>query len=500
MAMTQEELKKAQLKQTGSTGQSTAARNVSLAEASPQGGQSNLAGVSQSTLAALQKYGQSYTPSASVTQAQSYLQSVMGQKPGEYKSDYEGQIEALYNQIMNRPKFSYDVNKDPLFQGYKNQYVQQGQKAMQDTVGAASALTGGYGNSWAATAGSQAYQAYLQQLNNLIPEMEARAYSRYQGEGDELRANMNIAQALDQMAYGRHRDTVTDWQADRDFANTMYAQERTWDMNDWQNLQNYYQHLANMENSSYWQGENLAEQKRQADMLEAYRRDQLAEQARQFDANLAEEIRQADMTDAREREKLAEQARQYDASLAEEIRQYDSDAEYRQAQADLAAEQWAKQYEESVRQYNQNFGEDQRQYDTSLAEKQREFDTAQALDQAEFDLKLRQYEDALAQLEQSNSGGNGGDTPAPNQNPTTLDNNSSDSGWFSKIANNIKSANEKLGLEGGSNTATSDKKTPVTIQTTKPSTTSTKHTSLYQNMTSDQIDETMKKLSTLYKK
>ncbi|MBR3019571.1 MAG: hypothetical protein IKH57_21245 [Clostridia bacterium] len=467
MAMTQEELKKAQLKQTGSTGQSSAAAgSVDLSQASPQGGQSNLAGVSQSTLAGLQQYGQSYTPSASVTQAQNYLQSVMGQKPGEYQSNYAAQIESLYNQIMNRPKFSYDVNKDPLFQGYKTQYVQQGQKAMQDTVGAASALTGGYGNSWAATAGSQAYQAYLQQLNNLIPEMEARAYSRYQGEGDELRANMNVAQALDEMAYGRYRDTVSDWQADRTFANAMYNQEKNWDMSDWNRLQNYYQNMASMENSSYWQGQNLAEQQRQYDADAAYR---------QAQADLA--------------------AQQWERQFAETQRQYDTDAAYRQAQADLAADQWLKQYQESVRQYNQNFDEDQRQYDTSLAEKQRQFDIAQALDQAEFDLQLRKYEDALAQA--AGSGGSGGSVSGGSDLPKDNNGNNTNAGWYTttinKLANkeiSAKDALAKFGLGGQS-------KTPATIKNTM-SDTEKEHKNYqvqgYGGMTQKQIDNLMEEI------
>ena len=323
------------------------AQSTNLYKASPAGGQgSGLSGLSASTQAGLAQYGQRYTPSAAVTDAKNYLDGVINGRPGDFSSRYSAQIAQLYDQIMNRPKFQYDVNKDPLFQQYKNQYVVNGQRAMQDVIGNTAGLTGGYGNSWGSTAGFQAYQYYLQQLNDRVPEMEQRAFDRYQAEGDELRNNMQLSTALDEIDYGRYRDTVADWQADRAFANALYGQERNWDMTDWQNLQSYYQNMARMENSDYWTGQNFAENQRQ------------------FNAQ------------------MAENQRQYDADLAYKYYGTDLDEAYRQ-----------RQLAESIRQYDQNFGENQRQ-----------FDTEQALAQAKFDFQLRQYEDALAQA----AGGGGG--------------------------------------------------------------------------------------------
>ncbi|MBR3105872.1 MAG: hypothetical protein IKH30_01660 [Clostridia bacterium] len=114
---------------------------------------------------------------------------------------------------MNRQKFSYDSTKDPLFQAYKNQYVRQGQQAAQNVIGQSAALTGGYGNTWAATAGSQAYQDYLTRLNELLPEMEARAYERYTGEGEQLQNQLSVASALENQEYERFRNALADWQA-----------------------------------------------------------------------------------------------------------------------------------------------------------------------------------------------------------------------------------------------------------------------------------------------
>ena len=87
---------------------------------------------------------------------------------------------------MNREDFSYDLDGDALYQQYKNQYLQQGKLAMQDTMGQAAALTGGYGNSYAQTVGQQAYHGYLGQLNAVVPELYSLARSRYTREGNDL--------------------------------------------------------------------------------------------------------------------------------------------------------------------------------------------------------------------------------------------------------------------------------------------------------------------------
>ena len=60
-----------------------------------------------------------------------------------YNSKYQQQIDALLDQVAGRGSFNYDVGSDPLYQAYKNQYVQGGRLAMQDTMGQAAALTGG---------------------------------------------------------------------------------------------------------------------------------------------------------------------------------------------------------------------------------------------------------------------------------------------------------------------------------------------------------------------
>lgn len=43
------------------------------------------------------------------------------------------QLKDLYDKIMGREKFQYDAANDPLYQQYRQMYVQQGRQAMADT-------------------------------------------------------------------------------------------------------------------------------------------------------------------------------------------------------------------------------------------------------------------------------------------------------------------------------------------------------------------------------
>lgn len=106
---------------------------------------------------------------------------------------YIDQLNSLYEQIMGRGKFSYDLNGDMLYRQMADQYTQQGRMAMRDTMGTAAGLTGGYGNSYADQVGNQAYQQYLTQLNNNIPALYDRAYEAWLNEGDQMMQEYQMA-------------------------------------------------------------------------------------------------------------------------------------------------------------------------------------------------------------------------------------------------------------------------------------------------------------------
>ena len=168
-----------------------------------------------------------YTPSESVTNAQNMLNNL--QKPSAYQSRWQQSLDEAMNKILNREKFTYDVNGDALYQQYKDQYINQGRMAMMDTMGQASAMTGGYGSSYASTAGNQAYQGYLQQLNDRVPELYKLALDKYNQEGQELYNQYGLFADREDTDYGRYRDTMSDYYADRDYYTNAYNNERNWD-------------------------------------------------------------------------------------------------------------------------------------------------------------------------------------------------------------------------------------------------------------------------------
>lgn len=158
----------------------------------------------------------SYKPSETVTQAQNLLNQHTQNKPGIYQSQWQTNLNDTLNKILNREKFTYDMNADALYQQYKNQYIPQGQQAMLDTMGQAQSMTGGYGNSYAQTAGQQAYHGYLQQLNNKVPELYQLALNQYNREGEDLYNQYGLFADREAQEYGRYRDQLGDYNAELD--------------------------------------------------------------------------------------------------------------------------------------------------------------------------------------------------------------------------------------------------------------------------------------------
>ena len=136
---------------------------------------------------------------------------------------------AIMDKILGREKFSYDLNGDALYQQYKDKYIQQGKMAMADTMGQAAAMTGGYGNSYAAAVGNQAYQASLGQLNDVIPQLYQLALDKYNMEGQDLYNQYGMLSDDRSTEYGMWSDTGNRLAADRgyysDNANNAYARD-----------------------------------------------------------------------------------------------------------------------------------------------------------------------------------------------------------------------------------------------------------------------------------
>lgn len=191
-----------------------------------------------------------------VNQAWRALQKQKAAKPGDYQSQWQGQINDLMGQIQNRPAFRYDINADALWNQYKDQYVNLGQQAMMDTMGQAQAMTGGYGNSYAQTAGQQAYQGYLQGLTDKVPELYGMALNKYQMEGNDLMNRYGLLADQENLDYSRFQDAVNQYYADLDRLQGIYDNERNFQYNKEINDRDYaYQLQRDTVADEQWQTE-----------------------------------------------------------------------------------------------------------------------------------------------------------------------------------------------------------------------------------------------------
>lgn len=200
-----------------------------------------------------------YTPSESVNAAQKKKNAAETavNNYGDFKYSGQSQLDSMIDKILNREKFSYDLNGDVLYNQYKDQYQALGRTAMADTIARAAAMTGGYGNSYAETAGNQAYQQYLTQLNDKIPELYQLALAQYQQEGQDLLNNYNLLSGERQQEYGQYADKLSRLQSDRDYYGTDYANEYNRDYGKYTNDREY-------KTTQYWNDYN-AEYQRQRD-------------------------------------------------------------------------------------------------------------------------------------------------------------------------------------------------------------------------------------------
>lgn len=125
---------------------------------------------------------------------------------GDFSWINQGKLDEYASKYENRDPFSYDFNTDALYQQYKDKYIKQAKMASADVMGQAAAMTGGYGSSYGQTVGNQAYQANLEKLNDVIPELYQLAYDKYNQEGQDMLNMISLLRGEREFAYGLHND------------------------------------------------------------------------------------------------------------------------------------------------------------------------------------------------------------------------------------------------------------------------------------------------------
>lgn len=175
-------------------------------------------------------------------------------------------MDELYAQLANLepprigdfkgPTFNYDYRDDPSYQQYRQQYVRNGQLAMQDTMGQAAGLTGGYGSSYSQNVGQQAYQGYMNQLNAVVPELYQNAYNRYLNDYSNQYNEWRDKYSADLDAYKAQLNNIG---TQYDFINNERAYENAQNATpttDYESLAKYYNSIAALSKAGIGVDEN----------------------------------------------------------------------------------------------------------------------------------------------------------------------------------------------------------------------------------------------------
>ena len=263
------------------------------------------------------KLNSTFATSDAYNQAMAYTNQLLEQLSSG-RTSYTDQIKDLMGQIQNREDFVYDVSKDTLFQQSLASAMTSGQNAMMDTMGQASALTGGYASTYAQSAGNQAYNSYIQDAYANLPEYYNMAMEAYQMEGQEMynqlamlndadaseyqrmydswNANFANTQQMYAQEYGAWQDSINNaynsanlqlnehgmavdnaynmYQASQNRADTLYAQEYQKWADEVANAMSY----MGMQNTDYWNNQTFLEDKRQFDADMEMRKDQFKQE------------------------------------------------------------------------------------------------------------------------------------------------------------------------------------------------------------------------------
>ena len=152
-----------------------------------------------------------------VDKAKKLLEEHIGTQPGGFNWKNQADLDAAIEQYRNRDDFTFDLSNDPFYQQYKERYEALGKLAMEDTIGQAAALTGGFGNSYAQTVGQQQYNQYMQQLNGIIPDIYAMQRDRYDAEGQQLLNEISLLDSQKQSDYAQWQNWLNYLQADAQY-------------------------------------------------------------------------------------------------------------------------------------------------------------------------------------------------------------------------------------------------------------------------------------------
>jgi len=205
-----------------------------------------LSGLTEATNEALQ---QPPTVSNSVENARKELETVQNAAPARPDST---EFDRLYAEIRERTPFDYRLEDDPLYAQYEAMYTRWGRQVMEDTMGEAAHLTGGYGSTYAETAAQQAYGDWMGRLAAETPAFYDRALAAYEAEGASL--DRQLAAAKDR--YAMDQASYADWQSQVSDAREAVRDAEQLQFEEYSRLLDYWLQRAKLEQEDHrWQQE-----------------------------------------------------------------------------------------------------------------------------------------------------------------------------------------------------------------------------------------------------
>ena len=305
-------------------------------------------------------------------------------------SDYQRQRDEHLQNAANM-KWNYNPDTDPVWQALQKQYRREGQRATEDTLGRAAAMTGGMPSTAAVSAASQAGNYYASQLSDRLPQVYQDAYNRYLQEYQRQlglsdayagfdnteyqrwlqgqQQNLDLANAYNQYGlqdYSKYQDTLNQWNTDRNFARNMAMDAVNMSRQDfydkygmyqdeykqWQDQRSWDHDLA-MENIGLEQDYEKEQYQRWQDLQDRnqYLRE-YTDKMNQYEREWAQKLQEYADEQGWKRAEWEQYLREYQDQLSQnerdyilELMQYEDEKEMRAAEFNENNRRWNANYE-----------------------------------------------------------------------------------------------------------------------------------------------------------
>jgi len=151
-------------------------------------------------------------------------------RPKAPKAEYSDDIRKLVATLTGMD-FSYDPTTDPAYKLMRDENRRNARLAMEDTLGKALSMTGGYSNTYASGAAQQAYGRELSKNLDIIPELYSAAYDRFSDERDYLGESIELLSKLDDGEFEKYNTLLKQYLSEGDMLldNYKWASEEEYD-------------------------------------------------------------------------------------------------------------------------------------------------------------------------------------------------------------------------------------------------------------------------------